>query len=90
MAHQTHLIIRLKSYIPQPQFFLLSKVATATTHLSFLHQLGHTLLNQSVLAILGEVLHVSMSSQAEMLEQMLKRLLADQRLSRLVVVEQEE
>ena len=31
-----------------------------------------------------------MSSQAEMLEQMLKKLLANQRLSRLVVVEQEE
>ena len=31
-----------------------------------------------------------MSRQAEMLEQMLRRLLADQRLSRLVVVEREE
>ena len=55
-----------------------------------LQQLGDTLLNQSALATLGKVLHVLMSSQAEILKQMLKRLLADQCFSRLVVVEQKE
>ena len=90
MAYQPHPIIKLKSYIPQPQFFLFSKIAAGTTFFSSLHQFGHTFLNQSALAILKEVLRVSMSTQAEMLEHIFRRLLADQRLSRSIVVEQEE
>ena len=83
---------RLKSYISQPQLFSpLVRFATATTLLSSLHQLGYNLLNQSTLALFGEkVLHISMSRRAEMLEHMLKRLLADQRLSRSVMVKREE
>ena len=60
------------------------------TLLLSLHRFGDTFLNQSAVTTLGEVLCVSMSSQAEMFKHILRRLLADQRLSRLVVVEREE
>ena len=47
-----------------------------------------TTLQPSALALFGEeVLRVSMSRRAEMLEHMLRRLLADQRLFRSVMVE---
>ena len=83
---------RLKSYIPQPQLFSPSVwFANATTLFSSLHQLGYNFLNQSALALFGkEVLHVWMNRQAEMLEHILRRLLANQCFSRLVVVEREE
>ena len=95
MTYQPHPNIRLKSYIPQPQLFSpLVWFTTATTLFSSSHQLGYNLFNQSALALFGRkksyVSQWAVADWAKMLEHKLRRLLADQRLFRSVVVEQEE
>ena len=93
MTYQTHLIIRLKFYIPQPQLFSPSvQSATATTLLSSLHQLGYNFstISTSFFRKKSPTCHWVVADQAGMLEhKLIERQFADQRFSDLMVVEQE-
>lgn len=91
---QPYLFICLKSYIPQPQRFShLVQFAIATTLFSSLHQLGYNLFMISTSSFWrrSPMCHWAAINQAKMLEhKLIERLLPDQCLSNLVVVEWEE
>ena len=93
MTYQPHPIIRLKSYISQPQLFSTSvQFATAMTLFSSLHQLGYNFstISTSFLKKRSSICHWAVANQTGMLEHKpIEKRLTDQRLSDLVVVEQE-